>query len=441
MTLAKPDISNSSGAKSKKVNSVADKAENFLVGDVPLTTIAQKFGTPAYVYDAGILKERVKLVQNALGSDVKILFALKANSNAMVAKTLRLAGTGAEVASAGEIAVAKAAGFDPEEIHFAGPGKTSLDLETAVAAKISCVNLESAGEADRLARIAQQTGRKQGVAIRVQSFGSLQGSRMRMSGSGSRFGVPATEVPALAQRLATDDAFEFRGLHTYGGTQCFDPEAWSASARGLVELADQIEDDHGIRVNHLNFGGGFGVPLFQGDAEFDIYSAGDALRAIIDTPRGHRRKHYVELGRFIAAPSGTYVARVTDVKVSDNTNHLVLDGGMHHHAAAAGMGSVIRRSYPMVVPDRPSEEPIVEYAISGPLCLPLDEFASSQKLPRLRVGDLLAITSSGAYGLSYSPVLFLGHPLPAEVLVDGDQVQLVRRRGRPEDVLSGQVVS
>lgn len=416
-------------------------AEPLHVGDVPLSEIVSQHGTPAYVYDAAVLRERVRHVQGALGSDIELLFALKANSNAMVAKTLRLAGTGAEVASAGEIAVAKAAGFDPAHIHFAGPGKTSLDLETAVSTSISCINLESAGEADRLAEIARTLGRKQGVAIRVQTIGGLQGARMRMSGSGSRFGVPAAEVPALARRLVDDDAFEFRGLHTYGGTQCFVPEAWIAAASGLVDLADQLEDQHGIRVNHLNFGGGFGVPLFDGDAEFDIQRAGDALRELIATPQGRRRKHFVELGRYLAAPAGLYVARVTDVKTSDDTSHLVLDGGMHHHAAAAGMGSIIRRSYPMVVPDRPAAEPEVDYAISGPLCLPLDEFASSQKLPLMRAGDLLAITSSGAYGLSYSPVLFLGHPLPAEVLVDGAQVKLIRRRGQPEDALSGQLVS
>lgn len=415
--------------------------DELTVGSLRVSQIAERFGTPVYIYDAGIFREQVAKVRRAFGERINILFALKANSNAMVAKTLRLAGTGAEIASAGELEIAMAAGFDPSTVQFAGPGKTRLDLEAAVDAGIYCVNLESTSEAGRLEAAARRAGRPMGAGIRVQRTDALKSSRMRMSGGGSRFGVSTEDVPELIRSIEESEWLKFRGLHTYGGTQCFDAAAWVEAASGLVTLADEIESTFGFRVPHLNFGGGFGVPIFEGDKAFDLDRAGEALLEQIDTETGQKRDHYVELGRYLTAPAGLYVARVLDVKTTGTSEHVVLDGGMHHHAAAAGVGSVIKRSFPMKVVSRPNATPEIEYAIGGPLCLPLDQFASKQPLPRVRQGDLLAIQSSGAYGLSFSPVLFLGHPTPAEVLVDEGTARLVRRRGVPEDTLRNQVVT
>ncbi len=436
-TLAPPPVTGADVAR----DYFPTQEGELMIGGMPVSQIADEFGTPAYIYDAGVLRSRFARVQDVLGPRVSVLFALKANGNAMVAKTLRLAGAGCEVASAGEIAVARAAGFNGADTQFAGPGKSELDLGAANSHGVYSINAESAGEVERISEMAEKTGCSMNVAIRIQQALALKSSRMRMSGGGTKFGVSASDVSALVRRIADDPNLSFRGLHMYAGTQCFSAEAWIAGAESLLAQAKQVESETGVSVGSLNFGGGFGVPMFSGDGEFDLAAAGVELQGLIENDQKPERRYFVELGRYLTAPAGVYLMRVIDVKQTGETSHAVLDGGMHHHASAVGLGSIIKRSYPIVMPERMAEAADSVQCLGGPLCLPLDEFGAKLTLPKPRVGDLVAILLSGAYGLSFSPVMFLGHRLPCEVLVDDGTPQLVRQRGDEEDILRGQVIS
>jgi len=418
-------------------------ADGLRIGGIAAEELAQRFGSPLYAYDAQVLRNTLAEVRHALGPRVEVLFALKANPNAAVAQTLRLAGAGCEVASAGEILIALKAGFSGAQMQFAGPGKHGRDIELAFEHGISCLNIESHAEYEAILGMARARGirPRPGVAIRINPRQGLNGSRMQMGGGSKKFGVDSEHVSALVERILADDGCAFRGLHVYAGTQSFDADAWLANARALCILANEIERDvRGASVATLNFGGGFGVALFKGDSQFDLEKAGAGLRALIAEDARPERRYFIEPGRYLAATCGVYLTRVLYAKESAGKRHLIVDGGMHHHAAAASLGSVIRRPYPFVLCRAVYEPADTEVTIGGVLCTPADELAANLALPAAHAGDLLAILGSGAYGLTFSNVLFLSHPTPAEVLLDHGNACVVRRRGNHEDALNGQVL-
>lgn len=413
------------------------RAELALAG-VPASELAARFGTPLYVFDAGVLRQRVAAVRTALGPRVELLWSVKANPSLAVTRCLRLAGAGAEVASLGELHLAIAAGHAPGELRFAGPGKTEAEIHAATALGLGCFHAESDAEIDAIAAAAHAAGRRTAVAIRTNLPDELAGSRLRMGGRSSRFGVDADQVPDLLRRFADHADVRLAGLHVYAGTQCFDAAAFVRHATALVEHATRWERDTGVPLDELDLGGGFGIGLYAGDPTFDLAAAGQGIQALVAAHDRPGRRWFVELGRYLAAPAGVYLARVVATKRSGGERHAVLDGGLHHAAAAAGMGTVLKRA-PLLVHAAGLQATAHEaVTVGGPLCTPADQFAERLALPPLAPGDLVAVLRAGAYGLTFSPHGFLGHPTPAEVLVGDGPPRLVRRRGDPLDVLRDQ---
>jgi diaminopimelate decarboxylase len=408
------------------------------IGGLAAPALATRFGTPLYVFDGEVLRRRVAAVQAAVGPRVELLWSVKANPSLAVTACLRAAGTGAEVASLGELQLAIAAGHDATSLRFAGPGKTDAEIDTALALGLGCFHAESHGEVERVAAAARARGRRAAIALRVNLPQELGGSRLRMGGRSSRFGIDVEQVPALARRVAAEPSLQLAGLHVYAGTQCFDADAFVAHAQRLVELASEWERELGLRLDELDLGGGFGVPTYAGDPSFDLAAAGRGLQALVARHDRPGRRWFVELGRYLAAPAGVYLTRVVDTKQSGGERHVVLDGGMHQAAAAAGVGTVLRRSPLLVHAQRPFDRTREPATLGGPLCTPADQFAEQAALPPLVTGDLVAVLHAGAYGLSYSPHGFLSHATPAEILVEHGDARVVRQRGDPGDVLRGQ---
>lgn len=408
------------------------------IGGVAATELAERFGTPLYVFSADVLRQRTARVRERLGPRVELLWSVKANPSVAVTACLCAAGTGAEVASLGELHVALAAGHAPETLRFAGPGKTDAELDAALALGLGVFHVESADEVASLARLAAARGRAAQVAIRVNLPQQLAGSRLRMGGASSRFGVDADLVPELARTIAATPSLTLVGLHVYGGTQCFDAAAFVAHASALAQRAAAWERDGLGPFAELDVGGGFGCAVFGGDPTFDLDAAGAGMAALLAEHDRKGRRWFVELGRYLAAPAGVYLTRVVRTKTSGGERHAVLDGGMHHAAAPAGLGTIVKRAPLLCVADRlraTDDEPVT---LGGPLCTPADQFGRGIALPPLGVGDLVAVLHAGAYGLTYSPRDFLSHPAPAEVLVDGGAARVVRARGEPTDALRGQ---
>lgn len=400
-----------------------------------VTELAERFGTPAYLFSARVLQQRVAMTQAALGARVRLLWSIKANPSLALTRILAAAGVGAEIASLGELQIALAAGMPAAALRFAGPGKTDADLAAALAAGLGCFHVESLDELQALAALAAGRGIVANVALRINLPGTATGSRLRMSGRSARFGIDADDVPQVLARLRTLPGVRLVGLHTYGGTQSFAADAFVAQAALLAAAAAAWERTAGVRLDEIDVGGGFGVPTYCGDPEFDLAAAGAGLQQVLAAHDRAERTWFVELGRWLAAPAGIYLTRVVRCRQSGGQKFAVLDGGLHQCAAAAGVGTVLRRPPLLVHAGALSDGPQELVAVGGPLCTPADQFADSVAMPPLRTGALVAVLNAGAYGLTFSPTGFLSHPAPPEILIENGAARVVRERGSATDAL------
>jgi diaminopimelate decarboxylase len=408
---------------------------------IPIEEIAERYGTPFYLYDAGLISARIQAVRKALETEVS--YSVKANPSLAVCQLIAAEeGAGAEVASAGELALALAAGFDPDDILFAGPGKTDDELARLVAAGILADNVESLAEIDRLAAVAARAGQTQGVGLRLNPEAQLLGAQMRMGGTVSQFGIDEAELEEAVARVQGHASLELRGIHVYTATQVFGVEPLLEHCRNILDLALGAADQAGAPLQVIDFGGGFGIPYFEGGEPFDLEGFGTAFRSLLDGYRGDSRlagcRFIFELGRYLVADAGVYVMRAIDRKVTRRKAFLVTDGGMNHHLTATGnMGQVFRKPFPLLNLSRLDAAAEETITVTGPLCTPLDSFGEVQ-LAAPAVGDLIGVLSSGAYGYSASNLGFLSHPTPAEVLIWRGETHLLRPAGEPEDVFKGQ---
>jgi diaminopimelate decarboxylase len=414
----------------------------FAPAGVPISHIAREYGTPFYLYHGEMISERIRRVRDVLGTEVS--YSVKANPSLGVCQLIaREREAGAEVASSGELAVARAAGFEPEDIVFAGPGKTDDELRMVVEEGIFADNAESLNEIDRLATIAGRAERRIGVGLRINPTAQLMGSQMRMGGTVGQFGIDQTELEEAVRKTLSHPELFLRGIHVYTATQVFEVEPLLEHCRNILEIALEAADHAGQPLQMIDFGGGFGVPYFEKMVEFDLEGFGEGFRELLVTYRSDPRlegcRFLFELGRYLVADAGVYVTRVVDVKQMRGKTFVVTDGGMNHHLTATGnMGQVFRKSYPLLNLSRMSGVPEEGVAVAGPCCTPLDMFGSNIPLTEPEVGDLIGVFYSGAYGFSASNLGFLSHPAPAEVLLWRDEAHLLRPPGKPEDVLNGQ---
>ena len=390
-----------------------------LIGGITVAALADRVGrTPFYAYDARAIEARVSQLRAALPRAISIHYAIKANPMPEVVKLLAEQVDGLDVASAGELEVALASAAPAGNISFAGPGKSDAELRRAIEAGIT-LNVESRGELGRAIGIGAAIGVKPRVAIRVNPDFALKSSGMRMGGGPKPFGVDAEAVPELLRGPEMAD-LHFRGLHIYGGSQNLQAEHLIAAYRATFELAYRLAEDAPSAIETLNIGGGFGIPYFPGEQPLDVGRVGDALADQL--PRCRERlgpvEIIIELGRFLVGEAGIYVCRVIDKKVSRGQTYLVTNGGLHHHLAASGnFGQVIRKNYPLVTAHRVAGSPRETVNVVGPLCTPLDVLGERIELGVAEVGDLIVVLQSGAYGYSASPLAFLGHLPPAQILV------------------------
>jgi diaminopimelate decarboxylase len=325
---------------------------------------------------------------------------------------------GFDIASAGELALAQAAGVAADRISFAGPGKRIDELEAAIRAGVT-INLESEGEAVRALQAGHRLGITPRLAIRVNPDFDLKGSGMKMGGGAKPFGVDAERVPAMAREVIASGA-EWRGFHIFAGSQALSAAAIIDAQVQAVALAGDLSEQIGMPLPHCNLGGGFGIPYFPGDEPLDLQAVGAALGETLDAvPQVLKYTQFcVELGRYLVGEAGVYLTRIVDRKISHGETFLVVDGGLHHQLAASGnFGTVVRRNYPVAIASRFDAEPEEEASIVGCLCTPLDRLAEKGNLPRAKVGDLVAVFCAGAYGASASPAQFLGHGPAPEMLI------------------------
>lgn len=379
--------------------------------------IAEAGDTPLFVYDIGLVRQRIARFRAAFPG-VQLHYAVKANPYAPLLTAILGSVDGLDVASAGEMRLALEAGADPASVSFAGPGKRDAELEEAIRAGIT-LNLESEGEAERALAIAARLGVTPRLAVRVNPDFGIRGSGMRMGGGAKPFGLDAERVPALVRRLI-DAGADWRGFHIFAGSQVLDADALIEAQRATLALAASLADAVGAAPPALNLGGGFGIPYFHNERPLDVEQVGRALADALSTRPEiiGKTEISIELGRWLVGEAGVYLTRIVDRKVSHDKTFLVTDGGMHHQLAASGnFGQVVRRNYPAAIAGRFDAAPEEEVSIVGCLCTPLDRLADDVLLPRADVGDVVAVFLAGAYGLSASPQAFLAQQAAREMLV------------------------
>jgi diaminopimelate decarboxylase len=375
-------------------------------------------GTPLFVYSGELIRRRVAVLRVTMPERLRIHYAVKANPYLPVLELMGTLVDGFDIASGGELGFALAAGLPADKISFAGPGKRDDELTQAITQGVT-LNLESEAEARRALAIAEREGVTPRLAIRVNPDFELRGSGMKMGGGAKPFGIDAERVPALAREIIAAGA-EWRGLHIFTGSQALDAAAIAETQANVLDLAAELSREIGEPLPHLNMGGGFGIPYFNGDQPADIAAVGAALaerfEALPEVLSG--TEFAIELGRYLVGEAGVYLTRIVDRKVSHGTTYLITDGGLHHQLAASGnFGTVVRRNYPSAIASRFDAEPAEEANIVGCLCTPLDRLADQAMLPRAEVGDLVAVFCAGAYGASASPAAFLGQGPASEILV------------------------
>ncbi|MFV0275855.1 MAG: hypothetical protein ACK5HY_01545, partial [Parahaliea sp.] len=257
------------------------------------------------------------------------------------------------------------------------------------------------------------------VAVRVNPAFELKTSGMKMGGGPKPFGVDEERVPHMLEELAGLD-LDFQGFHIFAGSQNLRPEAIVEAQAGTLELALRLSAGLPAPPRWINIGGGLGVPYFPGEQPLPLEPVAENLRQICDRAAAELpgATLVMELGRYLVAEAGIYVAEVIDRKESRGEVYLVTNGGLHHHLSASGnFGQVIRKNYPVCLGNRLESDDSERVTVVGPLCTPLDILADKVVLPRAEPGDLVVVFQSGAYGYSASPLGFLSHPLPQQVLV------------------------
>jgi diaminopimelate decarboxylase len=412
------------------------------VQGIGITELAEQFGTPLFVYDGEQLQGQYRGLRAVLHPAVDMFFSLKANPNLSVCAVLRAEGACAEVSSMTELLTALRAGVPPVDIIFLGPGKSRAELTACVREGIFAIVCESLGELALIDEIARAHGSVAPVALRVNPGFAVKGGGLTMGGRPRQFGIDEQQLldrPDLGRRHPN---VRLMGVHAYLGTRILSEQVLAENTARILELAGRLAGALSFPLEMVDFGGGLGVAYFEGERDLD-----PALLAGLLNPEvaAFRDTHpetrlLMELGRYLTGPAGVYVVRVGYVKESMGESFAVADGGTNHHMAAIGIGSFVKRNFPMAVLNRLDEPAAGPWQVTGPLCTPNDTIGKNVQLPAVEPGDLIGVLRSGAYGPTASPGHFLSHGYPAEVLVHDGRPYLVRRRDEVEDLLATQPV-
>ena len=390
-----------------------------------LLALADRLGTPCFVYFLDEVRARVAAVRAAFGGAFALTYAIKANPAPALLRGLRGVVDGLDVSSGGELARALAAGFPAAAIHFTGPGKREAELAAAVTAGVGAIVLESREEAAQVAALVRARGGRQPVLVRIAPDQVPAGFGDTMSGKPVAFGIDEEDVPAFVAELATQRELELQGFHAYSGTQCLKPDAiaanWAIFARCFAAAASAVA----TAPQRLVLGAGLGLAYHDDQQPLDLAAVATAAAPVLAGLRArfpHARLE-LETGRHLVGDAGVYLTRVLRTKDSRGVRIGICDGGFHHHLAAAGMfGMVLKRNFRLANVSAPAGPAVGTFQLSGPLCTSLDVLGRSVPLARLQRGDVLAIEASGAYGPTASPSGFLSHPPAGEWLVDGEQI-------------------
>ena len=398
--------------------------------DVAIDSIAEKVGTPFYCYSTQTLERHYRILDDSLrdaGVDAAICFAVKANSNVAVIKTLARLGAGADVVSEGELRRALAAGIPPERIVFSGVGKTEHELRFAVSIGLHQINVESEPELEMLSRVAVDLGREQAIAIRVNpDVDANTHEKITTGRKENKFGIEWTDAHRVIGRARSMPGLRVAGVACHIGSQLTEMQPFKDAFIRIRDLAAMLKAD-GFAIERLDLGGGLGVP-YQDEI---LPGPGEYAKTVAAILGDLGCKIMVEPGRLLAGNAGVLVTRVISVKEGATRTFVIVDAAMNDLIRPA-----LYDAYHQIDPVKKDEtHTTAPVDVVGPVCETGDTFAKQRLLPPVKAGDLLALRTAGAYGASMAS-MYNTRPLVPEVLVKGDLFRVVRKRPSYEEILA-----
>jgi diaminopimelate decarboxylase len=404
------------------------------VGECKVADLVAEFGSPLYVYDAGVIEAAYRRFEEAFaGVDHLLAYSVKANSNMEVLRRLQALGAGADIVSRGELHRCLSAGFSPHDLVFAGVGKTEQEMEAALEAGILAFNVESAEELEVLAQVAQRMGKRAPVAIRVNPdiHADTPHEYTRTGHGASKFGIPVDRVLELYRWAADQPMLEIRGIDVHIGSQILEAAPYEKALDQVLDIVAAVRAD-GIDLEFVDLGGGFGVG-YEGE---DGMSVEELAALLVPKVSKAGLRLILEPGRSIVGEAGILVTEVLYVKRSGPKTFVITD---------CGMTELIRPShyqgFHRIEPVSPREGAVDEIVdVVGPICETGDFLARDRPLQIPAHGDLLAVHTVGAYGFVMASN-YNARPKPAEVVVHGAEVTLARRRETLDDLVRGEALA
>lgn len=395
-------------------------------------------GSPLYVYDAGVIRSRAARLRAAMPAGVDIAYAVKANSSPAVLETIRATGLGADVASGGELRAVLRAGFEAADVLFTGPGKTDAEVAAALRAGVGALTIESLDELESVIELAGEARAGQGLMLRLATEADVEETRIIGGAGAAKFGVTDAEAEEglarlrSARLLAPAGPFAFRGFHAFGASNVRDARVLVEAVAGLARRAEAHARRFDLPLELLDGGGGLGIPYAAGEAPLDLAALGEGLARELGSwerrgPLAGARL-LLEPGRWLVGPAGAYLCSVVRTKRRAGRHIAVADGGIHHLLRPRLVGQD-HRVVPVGLAAGRVDDGIAD--LVGPLCTGLDVLAAGVASPAPERGDVYAVLDAGAYGYAESMPLFLTHPTPAEIVVDGGDVRVSRERIEP----------
>ncbi|MHB1935706.1 MAG: diaminopimelate decarboxylase [Acidobacteriaceae bacterium] len=413
---------------------------------VPMARLARDYGTPLYVYSANNILDRVQMFAEAFaGMRATLCYSVKANSNLSILRMLASAGAGFDIVSGGELErVRQAARPSLRRVVFSGVGKTAAEIDAALAAQILVFNVESPAELDLLEQRARHFRKRAPVAMRVNPDVFAATHPYISTGmTAHKFGVAIADATSLYRRAARSSYLVPTGVSVHIGSQIRVTEPFGQALHRVMELVRELKSSHGIRIQHIDAGGGLGISYDDapqtGKREKDAQPF-DPKAAVLEYAQhiraalaGFDGELLLEPGRFIVAQAGALVAEVLYTKRNGSKTFVVTDAAMNDLIRPA-----LYQAYHSIVPlRRQKKRPFVMVDVVGPVCETGDFFARDRELPALESGESIALLDAGAYGMSLSSN-YNSRPRAAEVLVEGNRHRLVRRRETMRDLLAAE---
>ena len=404
-------------------------------GAVSLEALARRFGTPFYVYSADQIIERLRMFQEALaGRDALVCYAVKANSALAILKLLAERGAGFDIVSGGELErVLTAAPEAADRVVFSGVGKTEAEIDRALEAGILEFNVESEAELELLAARARRLKRRTRFALRVNPDVFAETHPYISTGLREhKFGIDIRRAVAIYKSVQGNRWIEAHGVSVHIGSQIRSADPFGAALERLNKLVRQLGRE-GIELKAVDAGGGLGIDYHGGkfDPAAHVRAYANAVCAALE---GFQGKLLLEPGRFLVAQAGALVARVLNVKQNGRKTFVITDAAMNDLIRPA-----LYQAYHEIVPVKPRAGRARTVDVVGPVCETGDFFARDRKLAPVKEGDLVALLDAGAYGMAQSSN-YNSRPRPAEVLVEGREARLIRRRETMADLLAAEML-